>query len=404
MLVACGRMNFNPVGDAATGGGPGGDADVSAICFRELVVGDRLTCARSADSSVWCAGWNSLGQIGIGTVDPVRVTTPTPVLDAIGGEAMAGATQLAMASYATCARKSDGSAWCWGSNAQGQIGDGTGTHRLSPVETLPAGSVSSVAAGARHMCAVRMDDSVWCWGENLRGQLGDGTTMNRDAPVMVASLADVAWVEGGRFHTCARKLDGALVCWGSNTLGQLGDGTNIDPMMPVNVRWTPGGTIVSDIEQVALGREHTCGLRGDGTVWCWGAIQSARTRGTQNVEGLHSYGASPLEVMPGATQIASGHGHTCALVNNGSVWCWGSNSHGQLGDGSLTDRVAPAQVTTATLSGLTDVVEIAAGGRSTCARRADHTIWCWGWNTEGQLGNGTRDDAPRAVLTQFTCP
>ncbi len=404
MLVACGRVNFGPVDDAGGSGGPDDDADVSESCFRQLVVGDRLTCARHADSTVWCAGWNSAGQLGIGSVDPVRATTPTPVLDVAGGEPMVGAVQLANANFAICARKTDDSAWCWGYNMEGQVGDGTGMDRVSPVETLPSGTVTSVAGGARHVCAVRTDGSVWCWGENLRGQLGDGTIMDRDAPVMVDSLPDAAWVAAGRFHTCARRLGGELVCWGSNMLGQLGDGTNIDPSSPVNVRWTPGGAIVSDIEQVALGRSHSCGLRGDGTVWCWGAIESARMRGTQNVAGVHSYGASPVEVMPGATQIASGHGHTCALINNGSVWCWGSNSHGQLGDGSLTDRVAPAQVLSASLSGLTDVVEIAAGARSTCARRADRTIWCWGWNGEGQLGNGTRDDASRAVMTQFTCP
>lgn len=345
-----------------------------------------------------------MGQLGFGTTDPVRMTTPTLVLDTAGGAPMAGATQLATASYATCARKTDGSVWCWGSNEQGQLGDGTSTHRFSPIETLPSGSVESVAAGARHMCAVRTDATAWCWGENGRGQLGDGTTMGRSAPVMVASLAGVAWVAGGRFHTCARRIDGVLVCWGENMQGQLGDGTNIDQPTPVPVRAMSGGAVMSDIEQVSLGRRHSCGLRSNATVWCWGAIQSARTRGTQNVQGLHSYGASPIQVLAEASQVASGYGHSCALATAGTVWCWGSNSHGQLGDGTLTDRITPVQVMTAFSDPLTDVVEIAAGARTTCARRADDTIWCWGWNTEGQLGNGTRDDATRAVMTQFTCP
>ena len=212
-----------------------------------------------------------------------------------------------------------------------------------------------------------------CWGSNVTGQLGDGTTTNRWLPVNVTGLqSGVSAIGAGTGHTCALttwvvNTGGGVKCWGDNTLGEVGDGTTVNRTTPVDVLGLTSGVIA-----ISVGGQHTCALTSGGGVKCWG----------------FAYGVTPVDVI-GATSgiiaISAGAYHTCALTSVGGVKCWDYNNHGQLGDGTTTDRARPVDVI-----GLTSgTLAISAGGALTCALTANSGVKCWGYNLLGQLGDGT---------------
>jgi alpha-tubulin suppressor-like RCC1 family protein len=338
-----------------------------------LAAGDRHTCAGVADGTVRCWGGNDTGQLGDGTLTqrlaPVSVSGLANVVGVYGG------------SLSTCALLSDGSARCWGHNDSGEFGNGTQSDSLTPTTAGGgAGSVTArdIAAGGEHTCAVRADSTVACWGYNALGQLGDGTTSNRLTPINVSALSNATALAAGFFHTCALLGDGTVRCWGRNASGQLGDGSSTDRLTPVRV----GG--LTNVVAIAAGNEHTCALLADGSVDCWGSngFGEIGNGGTTNRP-------TPTRVsgLTNAVAIAAGgFGHTCALLANGSARCWGRNDVGQLGDGTTTNRLTPVPV-----SGLTNAVALGAAGEfgHTCALLADGTARCWGDNSFGQLGDGT---------------
>ena len=291
--------------------------------------------------------------------------------------------QLAAGDDHTCARKTDGTLWCWGSNTDGQLGDGNIGAKASPVQVGALGTlVAEVAAGVGHTCARKTDGTLWCWGQNFQGQLGDGDIVDKASPVQVSALGTlVAEIAAGRLHTCARKTDGTLWCWGSNIDGQLGDGTAGNKPSPVQV-----GALGTLVAEVAAGVGHTCARKTDGTLWCWGLNFQG-----QLGDGTTGDKSSPVQVGALGTlvaEIAAGNLHTCARKTDGTLWCWGNNDHGQLGDGTSKSKSSPVQV--GALGTL--VAEVAAGGNHTCARKTDGTLWCWGTD-----GTGNTDVLPMQV-------
>lgn len=228
----------------------------------QVALGESHTCARRFDGSVWCWGFNGSGQLGDGTWSDHRA--PRPVMSL--GERLR-AESLAAGHFHTCARTDDGGVWCWGFNGAGQLGDGTRADRLAPVRVvgLPPGvMVERVAAGRHHTCALLEDGTAWCWGENASGQLGDGSTADRATPQRVRGVRDLVEVSLGDRHTCARRVEGAVFCWGANADGQLGDGTSEDRALPTAL------PTLRDVAQIALGDRHSCARLGDGSVRCWG--------------------------------------------------------------------------------------------------------------------------------------
>jgi len=258
--------------------------------------------------------------------------TPTPVVGLT-----AGVTSLGVGYYHTCAVVLGG-VRCWGSNGYGQLGDGTTSTRSSPVQVagLTTGVVQ-VVSGVYHSCALLETGAVQCWGRNNNGNLGDGSTLNRSTPVVPIGLTSgVQRLSSGIYHTCALLNTGAIRCWGHNTFGSIGDGTTTQRSTPTAV-----ANITTAVEMSA-GYYHTCVRLASGPVRCWGynvagqigdGTTSTRSRETQ-VSGLTG----------GVSSITAYYYNTCALLSSGALWCWGSNTYGQIGDGTTSLRPVPTRV------------------------------------------------------------
>jgi alpha-tubulin suppressor-like RCC1 family protein len=326
-----------------------------------------------------------------------------------GGRALGSRIAAGVTGNHVCAVKEDGTVRCWGSNSSGQLGNGaggTGQFSASPVTVSGLTDAVAVAAGAEHSCALRATGSVACWGSNDRGRLGDGTsTTPRLTPVPVvnpngSTLLGVVAIAAGADHTCAVRFDGTARCWGAKKFSQLGTG---EPVGTPPIFESSAATVVNLTNAVSIvaGTSHTCALRASGAVSCWGANDLGQLgNGSRDITQGHNV---PVDVpgLSDVTGIAAGGNHTCALRVNGTVRCWGANSRGQIGDGTVADsRFSPTAV-----QGLGGVVTLALGDEFSCARRADGDARCWGRGDGGQLGNlGTTDQLIQdSVIASRSC-
>lgn len=342
----------------------------------ELSAGYEHTCARRASGSVVCWGLNNNGQLGDGTTTHHL----TPV--AVAG--LTDAVEIAAGGYYTCARRCSGTVVCWGDNTWGQLGDGTATQHLAPVAVEGLTDAVEITSGGAHTCARRVSGTVVCWGKNSEGQLGDGTccdfTSHSETPAPVVGLTDAVEIAAGSEHTCARRASGAVVCWGLNFSGELGDGASGGiGLSPVTVDGLNDAVELA----AATGGIHTCARRASGTVVCWGDNTAGQLGdGTSRINRLVPVLVSELV---DAVEVSAGVADTCARRVSGAVVCWGWNGQGEIGDGTFgTDRFTPVAVT-----GLNDAVEVSVGGDHACARRRSGAVVGWGFNDSGQIGDGT---------------
>ena len=361
----------------------------------KISTGTTHTCTILDDGSVSCWGDNSVGPIGDGTTTDRSTPTQTSSL---------GTDRTAVAIAAgwghTCVILDDGSVSCWGDNSDGQLGDGTTTDRLTPTPTSSLGfgrTAVAIATGQYHTCVILDDGSVSCWGRNDNGRLGDGTTTDRLTPTQTSSLGidrTAVAIDLGNYHTCAILDDGSVSCWGQNIKGQLGDGTNTDRNTPTQI--SSLGTDRTAVS-IAVGYRNTCVILDDGSVSCWGNNNYGQLGDGTTTNRNTPTQTSSLGTDRTAVAINAGIYQTCAILDDGSVSCWGYNSDGQLGDGTNTLRNTPTQ--TSSLGTDRTAVAISAGGYHTCAILDDGYVSCWGGNGTGQLGDGTRIDrnTPTAI-------
>ncbi|RYZ43249.1 MAG: kelch-like protein [Myxococcaceae bacterium] len=343
-----------------------------------LVAGGVHDLAAKQDGTVWAWGYNHSGQLGDGT--GTRRLTPVPV------QGLTGVLALAAGYQHSLALKPDGTVWAWGYNAQGQLGDGTLTDRPRPVQVQALMGVAALVAGESHSLALKQDGTVWTWGYNAQGQLGDGTVMNRSSPVQVPGLTGVAAIAVGTRFTLALKPDGTVWAWGQNSDGQLGDGTVTTRLTPVQVQGLTG------VAALAAGDSHTLALKQDGTVWAWGYNAQG-----QLGDGTATNRLTPVQAqgLTGVATLAAGFHYSLASKSDGTVWAWGRNSDGQFGDGTVSDRLTPQP-----MPGLTSGATLAAGYFHVLALKPDGTLWAWGNNTQGQLGDGTATNRLTPVQVQ----
>ncbi len=357
--------------------------------WNHIAAGTYATCGIRVGNTLWCWGSGHFGALGTGQTaaqdQPQQITRPT-----------AGWASVTAGWNYGCATRSDGSLWCWGYNAFGELGIGTTTNAARPNQvTTPASTGwTSVTAGIYHTCATRSDGTLWCWGWNGLGELGIGSTTGQHAPKQVTTPAADGWasVTAGGTHTCANRSDATLWCWGYNHNGQVGNGTATGQDAPQQVTTPAAGGWAS----VTAGNVHTCAIRSDATLWCWG----------WNGYGQLGIGSTTDQDRPqqvtfpastGWTSVTGGAIHTCATRTH-ALWCWGYNGFGQLGIGSYADQVQPHRVVVPSTTGWS---LMALGDDQTCATHTGSTLWCWGWNAYGQLGIGstTSQNLPQQVAS-----
>ena len=375
------------------------DNEIQAGFWARLVVGgDVASCGLRVDGSVWCWGDNAEGQLGDGSTSDSSVAVR--VVGVGGSGTLSGVVEVVSGAKSkhVCALGDDASVVCWGQGDRGQLGDGSTSDSSSPVvfddaSGAPLTDAVSVAAGLEHTCVARSDGSVWCVGRNDKGQLGDGTTSDSTVLRQVVgvggsgTLSGVVEVASGEKHTCAVRDDASVVCWGQGDKGQLGNGATSDSSSPVMVS-TSSGTL-SGAVSVAAGKKFSCAVTSGTEVWCWGENNEGQVGdGTTTDRSLAvRVITTDSSALTGVVAADGGEQHTCARTSSDAVWCWGRNDKGQLGDGTTTDHETAAQV-----GSLTNIVDIGTGSKHTCAVEHDGTTWCWGQNADGQLGDATTTD------------
>lgn len=414
---------------ASVAGGGSVPTQVSGITTAvSVALGYDYACALLSDHTVNCWGYNYYGQLGDGTALD-SVTTPVVV------SGISTATAISAMDYHTCALLSTGAVQCWGSNWNGELGDGTTTQANAPVNVSGISGAVSVSAGSSISCASLVNGTAYCWGYGYSGQLGAGTSSQSLTPVQISGVSSVASIHAGYSHVCARRMDDTASCWGDDMFGQIDGVSSTTPAVPTLLSAASG-----PIASVSVGQDFTCviltsGLRqcfgsyfygklGDGrihyhtariensinaskiaisrngnfscalasgSVQCWGTGWNGQLGNGTNTGNQET----PVSVsgISTAVDVSAGYSHACAALSNGTVQCWGYNGNGELGDGTMIEAWSPVPV-----SGINNAIAVTAGGNHSCALLSDQTVKCWGYNGYGELGDGTTTSAATPVV------
>jgi alpha-tubulin suppressor-like RCC1 family protein len=355
-----------------------------------VALSDALVCGEDdvrADGDVSC----TLDMSAYQDVSKIRVE----LVDANGARSIGG-PMLAVGASMSCGVLDNGSLMCWGSDGHGQLGDGgqnANQVRPNTFVALPEGRhVLELHAARTHVCALLDDGTAWCWGYGSNGELGDGMTNTYSAPTNAVALPagrTAVSIGLGGYHACAILDDASMVCWGLDNNGQVGNGadTSDSRSTPVGVAF-PGGR---EPVQVDGGDTHTCALMSDGGVMCWGRDHVGQLGDNGTNANQHEPGSNA--VLPDgrrATSISMGGHVSCAVLDDGSLACWGENNYGQLGDNTTTRRNVP---TLAQLPDNLTVLDVGVNYHSTCVVYVNGSMGCWGHDHYGRLANGPNEGA-----------
>ncbi|GEM_PF-942617 len=345
---------------------------------RQVIAGQHHSLAVLEDGTVMAWGYNTYGQLGLGNTTNRSVPTTVPGLSDV--------KQLTAGMDYTLALLEDGTVKAWGNNTSGQLGLGDTTSRNTPVSIPSFGGVRQLISGQSHTLALLEDGSVRSWGINGYGQLGHGNTTTRNTPTAVSGLSGVVQLSAGQYYSLAVLGDGTVKTWGYNGNGRLGLGNETNQSAPTVV---PG---LNNARQISAGSRHGLLLQKDGRAMVWGFNGSG-----QLGLGETSNGRSTPTGIAGVNsirQIVAGSNYSIALLENGTLKSWGSNTYGQLGLGNNVDQVTPAEI-----ARLTNVKQVSAGSRHTVALLQDGTVLAWGYNGNGELGLGdtTNRNAPTVI-------
>ena len=366
------------------------DAVRAAPSVSTMAAGANHTLVVKSDGTLWAFGDNYRGQLGNTTNLGNHNPNPTPM------QVMSGVTAVAAGESHSLALKSDGTLWAFGDNSGGQLGVTTipGTPPVNPTPTLVMSSVKSVAAGDGHSLALKLDGTLWTFGSNNYGQLGNGSSNYTANPTPTQVLSDVIDIAAGGSHNLAVKSDGTLWTFGENAFGQLGTATNSGDFLA-----NPTPTqVMSGVATVAAGGIHSVVLKTDGTVWTFGSNGSGQL-GNNTIHTdpfTYSVNPAPTQVMSGVTTVAAGGAHSLAVKSDGTLWAFGDNSSGQLGTTTNVGTSAPTPTsppmptpTPTPTQVMSSVIAVAAGGAHSLVVKSDGMHWAFGSNYYGQLGTTT---------------
>jgi alpha-tubulin suppressor-like RCC1 family protein len=386
--------------------------------WSKVFSGGNHTVAIKTDGTLWGWGFNVDGSIGQGTVN---FTFSSPIQ--IGN--LNSWTEISAGNSFTMAIRNTGTLWSWGTNTSGQLGSGVTTSRSSPVQIGAQTDWSKISSGASFTMAIKTTGTLWGWGGNTAGQLGIGTNTNRSSPVQIGTLSNWSQISAGMSYTMAIKTDGTLWGWGENNFGQLGIGVTGNISSPVQI-----GTL-TNWSSVFSGGGHVMAIKTDGTLWTWGSnnggvfgIGDTISRSSpiqvgvltnwnkpvlgrmtgyrytlviNNSNQLYGAGESPYSlrqvIYSVPTQLGSTNdwsnaaicsNSTLAIKYDGTLWSWGSNTNGQLGDGTSISKISPVQIGT-----LTNWSSVFSGGAHVMSIKTDGTLWSWGSDSNGILGLST---------------
>jgi alpha-tubulin suppressor-like RCC1 family protein len=346
------------------------------------VVAGALTCALTTASVAYCWGYNNYGQLGNGDTSLVN---PTPIK--VSGGLLFAALFVSKVEGVTCGVTPLGVAYCWGNNGDGELGDGTRTNHKVPTPVTGGLTFRSFAVGTFHTCGVVMDGTAYCWGFSNAGAFGDGTTGSRPTPTVAAPGMKFDNIVAGQDFTCGLTLEGgAAYCWGRGPDGELGNGTASNSATPVPVS---GGLTFQSLTAAGLA---VCGLTTGGKAYCWGDdFFGTLGDGSSATDDGVTRRVAPVEVAGGLTfkSLSAGYRTVCGVVASGAGYCWGYNYDGAVGDGTLDTRSRPTPVS----GGLT-FQSIGVGTGQTCGVTTASALYCWGGNNNGELGDGTTSPRP----------
>lgn len=352
--------------------------------FTAVSAGVLHSCGLTEDGAIYCWGWNQHGQLGDGSAGDRTVPVRTDAGQTVFAAVSAGGGH-------TCGLATDGTAYCWGLNLTGQLGDGSGLNRERPVPVDGGLDFGSISAGGVHTCGVATGLAAYCWGFNDDGQLGDGSQESRSGPVAVEGGIAFTQVSAGGFHTCGITPSGEAYCWGRNARGQLGTGTTRDTLLPAAVAGGPAFVAIT------AGFEHSCALDDAGVAWCWGS----NLFGQLGIDASTTVVREPTAVAGGHTfaVLDAGAHYACGVTTEGAGFCWGFNNNGQQGTDSASTCVDPqnqanvaCNLAPVPVEGGLTFASVSAATQHTCALTADSVAYCWGLGTLGQLGNGRQGD------------
>jgi alpha-tubulin suppressor-like RCC1 family protein len=345
----------------------------TAVSAQNIAAGEYYSLVLCTDGTVRTFGSNVSGQLGDSTVDNKNV--------AVLVKGLSGVIAIAGEGNRSIALKNDSTVWGWGLNYNGQIGDSSNFNRSVPVRVYGVSEVIAIAAGTYHSMALKKDGTVWMWGSDQFGQLGNGIGSSW-TPVQVNGLSGVTAIAATGYSSFALKNDNTLWAWGYNLAGELGIGNNSPSNLPVQVSG------LSNITAVTGTFANVYAIKNDGTVWAWGSNTYHQLG--NNIDFSSNIPRQVIGIS-GVKTITGGFQHSLALKNDGTVWAWGNNSAGQLGNGAIDSNSIYVHTPTKVLE-LSGVREITGGGTHSLAIKNDGTVWAWGYNLYGQLGNGTNTE------------
>ena len=366
-----------------------------------MVSGGYHSCALNGYvGGVRCWGKGFEGQLGNGSNDDSN-TVPVSVKGPLGIGSLSHIHEITLGDLYTCALDIYGYVFCWGEGSDGQLGTGNNNNQNTPQQVKGVGGqgnlsgIQQISAGERHTCAVKEDGRAYCWGLSANDRFSNSNSLlQQNTPIQVTTLSDIIQVSTGQKHTCALRDNGEVRCWGEGSKGQLGDTRTTDSSRPLTVR--QGNDVIDQVQQISSGDNHTCAVKTNETAVCWGSgLEGSIGNGSLSnanraVEVVDVDGSSDA-LLSQIVHISAGGDHTCAVKEDGKAFCWGKGSGGRLGYGGTTSSPTPKAIGSVEVrdkmkSGFL-VNRISTGLDHTCALKSNGTVSCWGQQSSGRLGN-----------------